>query len=323
MHITLGHVIGLLVLIWIVVTAVTAIYVAWQARRAERRHPPLGRFIEVNGVRLHYVERGQGQPVVLLHGNGTMVEDWAISGVLDQVAQRHRVIAFDRPGFGHSSRPRDRAWTPDLQAELLDKALHQLKVERPVVVGHSWGTMVAVALALNRPETVKGLVLLSGYYFPTPRLDFAMASLPSIPIVGDLMRYTVSPIMGGLFGNVIAKKIFAPAPVPRRFLSEFPMGLALRPSQIRASAEDAGLANPGARELSSRYDNLKMPIVIIAGTGDEIVDAQTQSARLHSVLSGSTMDLIQGLGHMIHYSAQQQIINAIAIAADTPSSNAA
>lgn len=323
MELTFLRVLGILVLIWVLASLATALFVAWRARKAERKHPPLGQFIEIDGVRLHYVERGQGQPVVLLHGNGTMVEDWAISGVLDQAAQRHRVIVFDRPGFGHSSRPRDRAWTPDAQSELLHKALRQLRIERSVVVGHSWGTMAALALALNHPDDVQGLVLLSGYYFPTPRFDFMLASLPAVPIVGDAMRYTVSPVLGLMFGPKIAEKIFAPAPVPKRFVSEFPTDLALRPSQIRASAEDAGLANPGATELSPRYEKLTVPTVILAGTGDQIVNSQEQSARLHSVLRGSKMELIEGVGHMIHYSAQQRIVNGIAIAADGTSPNAA
>ena len=96
-----------------------------QVKKAEAACPPKGRFITVDGVRLHYTERGRpdaAQTVVLLHGNGTMAEEFEISGLADLAAQRYRVIAFDRPGFGHSDRPRDRrgrrssrhdcCWTP-------------------------------------------------------------------------------------------------------------------------------------------------------------------------------------------------------------------
>ena len=122
------------------------------------------------GVRLHYVERGQGRPVVFLHGNGMMVEDMVISGVLRAAAEKsYRGIAIDRPGFGHSDRPRGSAWTAAAQAALLPRAFERLGIERPIVVGHSLGTMVALALALNHPHQVSGLVLASGYYFPTAR----------------------------------------------------------------------------------------------------------------------------------------------------------
>ena len=108
------------------------------ARRAERRHPPKSRFLTVDGVRLHYSDRGKGSPVVLIHGNAVTGDDWNTSGVADLLRRGHRVIIFDRPGFGHSERPRGRLWTADQQAELLRRALRQLDVGRPVVVGHSW-----------------------------------------------------------------------------------------------------------------------------------------------------------------------------------------
>src|SRR3954449_9570700 len=117
-----------------------ALYNSYRTRQVERRHPPAGRFIEIDGVRLHYLERGAGTPVVLIHGNVVTAEDWVLSGVLDRVAERHRVVAFDRPGYGHSERPRGSAWAAAAQAALVRRALARLGIERPVVVGHSWGT---------------------------------------------------------------------------------------------------------------------------------------------------------------------------------------
>ena len=139
-----------------------------QARNAERRHLPLGRFITVKGVRLHYVERGRGPAVVFIHGNGAMVDDFIISGVFGLAAEKYRAIVFDRPGFGHSERPGDRRWTASAQAALLPEMFKLLGIDRAIVVGHSWGTLVALALALDHPRLVSGLVLASGYYFPTP-----------------------------------------------------------------------------------------------------------------------------------------------------------
>src|SRR4051812_40267633 len=91
---------------------------AWLAVRqktaaAERSHPPEGKFIEVDGVRLHYLERGSGPALVLLHGNGVMAQDFQLSGLIDKLAQTHYVIAFDRPGFGYSDRPSSTDWTPE------------------------------------------------------------------------------------------------------------------------------------------------------------------------------------------------------------------
>src|SRR5439155_4912275 len=83
-----------------------------RSRTAQRDNPPVGKFIAIDGVKLHYLDEGQGPIVVLLHGNGTTLVDWMASGVVKHLAQHHRVIAFDRPGFGYTDRPRTRIWTP-------------------------------------------------------------------------------------------------------------------------------------------------------------------------------------------------------------------
>ena len=163
-----------------------------RTREAERKHPPLGRFLDVDGVRLHYIERGYGEPLVLIHGNGTLIQDFTIAGLVDRLSERYRVIVIERPGYGYSERPR-RLWTPRAHATLFQQALAQLGVEQAIVLGHSWGTMVAVALALQAPSLVRGLVLLSGYYFPTARADVALNLPLAAPVIGDALRHTVSP----------------------------------------------------------------------------------------------------------------------------------
>src|SRR3981081_2801502 len=128
--------------------AISAMVNRHLAKNAENDNPPAGQFLEVNGVRLHYVERGSGTPLVLLHGNGSMIQDFESSGLIDLAAKNCRVIVFDRPGFGHSDRPRNVVWTPAAQAELINTALHRLGIPHAIVLGHSWGASVAVALAL-------------------------------------------------------------------------------------------------------------------------------------------------------------------------------
>lgn len=227
------------------------------------------------------------------------------------MAKRYRVVVFDRPGFGHSGRPRGRVWTAKAQAELLRAALKELGIGRPLVVGHSWGTLVALALALEHPDEVSGLVLTSGYYFPTGRADVTLLSLPAIPLVGDVMRYTISPTLGRLLAPKLFRKVFAPVPVTAPFAAGFPTELALRPSQIRASAEDTASMIPAAAALSRRYGNLVLPIVIVAGTHDRIVDLEYQSRQLHGELPTSDLCVVEGGGHMIHHTAPHRISEAV------------
>jgi pimeloyl-ACP methyl ester carboxylesterase len=291
--------------------AAVALYAVLQARAAERKTPPIGRFIDIDGVRLHYIEQGQGDPVVLIHGNGTLIQDFTVSGLVDGLSGRHRVIVFDRPGFGYSTRPRSRIWTPLAQAEVLQKALDQLGVERPVVLGHSWGTLVAVALALQFPSRVRGLVLTSGYYFPTARLDVPLLSPPAIPVIGDIMRYTVSPLLGRLLLPRIIRRLFEPAPVPERFDRLFPKEMMLRPSQLRAAAADTALMIPAATELQVRYRELKMPTVIVTGADDKITDVGRQSERLYKTVPQSRFVALPSLGHMVHHLAPDEVMKAV------------
>ena len=197
----------------------------WLAKKAERRNPPIGRFITVEGVRLHYVERGTGTPLVLLHGNGSMIEDFQSSGLIDLAAKKYRVIAFDRPGFGHSGRPRSTIWTPAAQADLIAAALEEIGVPRAIVLGHSWGTLVALALAAKNPQKVQALILASGYYYPNARADVVILSPPAIPLIGDLLSHTISPLLSRLMWPVLLRKIFGPSPVPEKF-KEFPKEMA-------------------------------------------------------------------------------------------------
>ena len=286
------------------------------ARRAEREHPPRGGFIEVDGVRLHYTDRGAGRPVVLIHGNAVSGDDYDTSGVAGQLLETHRVIVFDRPGFGHSERPRGRVWTAAEQAALLHKALKQLGIERPVVVGHSWGAIVALALALRNRSDTAGLVLLSGYYFWTLRPDVPLVAAGAIPVLGDILRHTVSPWLGRLLMPLVKRAMFSPAPVTARFRREYSDAMALRPSQIRATSLDGVLMVPGALNLRGRYDDLRMPVVIMAGEGDKIV-FKRRAERLHAAIPGSVLRIVEGAGHMVHHTAPGLVAEAIRLIAGT------
>ncbi|RZA32363.1 MAG: alpha/beta hydrolase [Lysobacteraceae bacterium] len=285
-------------------------YVRSKTRQAERDNPPEGKFVEVDGVRLHYLDQGSGPTLVLLHGNGVYSKDFQTSGLLQQAAQHYRVIAFDRPGFGYSERPRSTIWTPDKQAALLHRALEQIGVESAIVAGHSWGTMVALAMGLQQPDFVRGLVLLSGYYYPSMRLDWATSTQPAIPIVGDVLRYTVSPLVARALWRPLTKRMFAPKPIDKRF-DAFPVWMALRPKQLRAAAAETAMMIPSAAMLARRYAELKVPSVVVAGTKDRIADAGHNSERLYERLPLGTLELEPCVGHMTHYADADKVMAAI------------
>lgn len=289
----------------------TALLNARRTNATERENPPIGNFVTVDGVRLHYLVKGEGSPILLIHGNGTMIQDWIASGVMDRLAEKHRVIAFDRPGFGYSERPRSRIWTPAAQARLLAKALDELGEKKMKVVGHSFGTLVALEMALDHPEQVSSVVLLGGYYYPSVRGDVVFAAPPAIPLLGDVMRYTISPLIGGAMKPRIDAKLFDPAPVAESWSEEFPFQLTLRPAQIRAEAAEAAMMIPAAAALANRVSELSLPMAIVAGRGDDVVDTSAQSERLAEAVPGSVLTIVEGAGHMVHHTAPDEIVRAI------------
>jgi len=285
----------------LLVTAAVAVKAS--ARQAEVANPPIGRFVTVDGVRLHIVERGDGPPLVLIHGNGSMVEDFLSSPLVDAAARRFRVILVDRPGFGHSDRPGDRSWTPELQADLLARLFDRLGIEQPIVLGHSWGALVAVAMAIRHPGRIRSVVLASGYFFPTAR------------VVGTALRHTIAPLLARAIWPTLMAKIFGPREEPRGFRLGFPKAMALRPSQLRAAAAESAMMVPAAARLAPQYAGIGIPAVIVAGRHDRLVDTPSQSRRLAGVIPGARYQDVDGVGHMIHHCEPAAVLAAIDLAA--------
>jgi pimeloyl-ACP methyl ester carboxylesterase len=273
---------------------------------ASAEQPSPFNFITVEQTRLRYLDKGSGDPVVLLHGNGSMIEDFLASGIFEHAAPGHRLIAFDRPGFGYSERPRGRSWGPAEQARLLLRTLADLQAERPIVVGHSWGALVALAMALQGPDAVAGLVLMSGYYYPARRND--TMSVPPFPFAGEALGHALRRMMA----PDTLRRVFAPRGVPERFSRAYPLRLAMRPSQMRAVDEEAGILRMAARALSPFYGDVRVPVHLIAGSDDRIVDTDQHSARLHRELAASTFLRVPYCGHMVHHAVPEQVAAAVA-----------
>ena len=144
--------------------AASFFYVRSKARQAEAENPPQGQFIEVDGVRLHYLERGSGPPLVMLHGNGILANDFDTSGLLDEAAAKYRVIAFNRPGYGYSERPRTTLWTPAAQASADPQGLaangHRTTHCPGPLVGHAGSAVHGARLSRRRARPGAALRLL-------------------------------------------------------------------------------------------------------------------------------------------------------------------
>jgi pimeloyl-ACP methyl ester carboxylesterase len=166
-------------------------------------------------------------------------------------------------------------------------------------------------MAAGGAADVRGLVLVSGYYYPSVRADVALAAPAALPVLGDVLGYTISPLTARLLLKRSVEAMFAPAPMPADFFDVIPREMLLRPVQIRAEAEDAAFMIPAAAQLSAHYSDLKMPVSIFAGAKDKVVDPESNSARLHQAVSHSTLVVAPEAGHMVHYAIAGEIVEAI------------
>jgi pimeloyl-ACP methyl ester carboxylesterase len=280
-------------------------------RSAESAHPPLGRVVDVDDVRLHVLEEGEGPPVLYLHGNGGMIQEVQATGLVELISRDHRLIVVDRPGFGHSSRPRARSWTPEEQADLISKLLSKLGASPAIIIGHSWGAMVATAMAIHHGAHVRGLVLVGGYFYPTERLDSILSSFAATPVVGDVIRHTVGPLFGRISAPAAISHVFAPDAVTIRFEEMYPVSLAVRSSQLRAVSEETTEMAAAAARLCTKYKQIHCPVEILAGSADAMVDVG-QSTRLARELSSAHLEIFEQRGHMLPHIMPLAVVAAMA-----------
>jgi pimeloyl-ACP methyl ester carboxylesterase len=154
-------------------------------------------------------------------------------------------------------------------------------------------------------------VLLSGYYNPTVRADALLVAPAAAPVVGDVLRYTVSPLFGAATLPLLVKGMFAPLPVPERFRNGFSHGMALRPWQIRAEAQDGATMAFGVAAMRDHYPDLRMPVAIMVGSEDRVVDVGRHSIRLHEQIPHSELRVVPGVGHMVHHAVPDEVAQMI------------
>ena len=133
----------------------------------------------------------------------------------------------------------------------------------------------------------------------------------ALPVLGDVMRYTVTAVSGRMMIETLVKGMFAPKDVPSEFFPVLVREMMLRPVQIRANAEDAAFMIPQAQASNERHGELQMPVTIIVGAQDLVIDVEAHSTRLHRDVPHSKLIVVQGAGHMVHYAAPETVVAAV------------
>ena len=278
-----------------------------------RRYPPTGQLVVVDGVALHVVDFGvtasRALPVVVIHGASGNLEE-ARLGLAGALSGR-RTLYVDRPGHGHSSRGGLGAEAPADQARLIAGAMDALGIPRAIVVGHSWGASVAAALAVERPDRVAGLVLVSPATHPWPGGVAWYHHIAKRPFLGRLFTATVALPLGLLLLKPGARAVFMPEPMPDRYVERGRIALTLTPGSFRANSLDIWHFKANVTAMAPRYREIKAPVVVVTGDQDSVVAPWIHTDSLVRDIAGAEKILISGAGHMPHHAHASVIAEAV------------
>ncbi|MFB6373916.1 MAG: alpha/beta fold hydrolase [Bradymonadaceae bacterium] len=247
--------------------------------------PEQASYMELSQARVRYLDRGKGSPVVFLHGFGSSIEAWA--EVLPKIRKKHRVIALDLKGFGWSGRP-EGDYSPEAQAKLVFELLDELGVDETAVVAHSWGSSVALKMALMQSDRIRRLALYGSWVYA--------AQLPSSFYWARAKG--IGEAMYGLFYDQLPNEKLAAAFYDRSELTQeyvdYVKKLLGRPGTTAAAL--AAVRGQHYETLQKKYSTIEQPTLLLWGREDNVAHLR-YGERLVRDLPNAELKVYPRCGH--------------------------
>ncbi len=276
---------------------------------ANTAFPPEGQIITVDGLRVHAYVAGSGPDLILIHGASGNLRDFTFS-LIPKLTDRYRIVAFDRPGLGWSDPlPADNT-NPAAQAAHLRRAADQLEVENPIVLGHSYGGAVAMAWALDNPDTA-ALVLVSAATMPWDGGIWYMHNVMGNPIGARTAVPLITAFAGNATAETAIRDIFKPDTMPEGYLENIGASLTMRRTSLQINSAQVANLKPFIIAMRARYPELTLPIEAIHGDTDTIVPLRVHSGPLSEVLPNVHLTVLPNTGHMPHHAQEAQVLATI------------
>jgi pimeloyl-ACP methyl ester carboxylesterase len=265
--------------------------------------------ITVDGHVCSVVDRGQGAPVVALHGLGSIASE--IAAPLLPLAARHRLFVPDRPGYGGSASIAADPLPPEAQARWLRGVLRHAGVRRPIIVAHSIAAAVALCFAMDFPDDVAGLVFLAPFCRPTRPRSWPLLRLALLPLVGGAIRRTLYRPITRLFSPSLMQSAFAPNPVPP-YLAALPVPDLVTPEALPTMGAELNGFNATMMRRCFGLRGLHVPSVVLAGEADRTAPPERHARWLAKRLPDASFRQLQGVGHMVQHVRPDAVIDAVA-----------
>jgi pimeloyl-ACP methyl ester carboxylesterase len=247
------------------------------------------KFVEIEGMRIHYRDEGAGSPLVLLHGFGSSLYTW--DGWVRQLAGTRRLIRLDLPGFGLTGPAPDGDYTAERYVHVVAALLDSLGVECTDIAGNSMGGRTALMFALEHPERVRKLILVdAGGFAPMPPPP--LFRLAQTPILGPWMilhvtpRFVVRRNLEGVYGD--------PSRLTNAVVDRY-WTLARRAGNRGAML--ARITGPPDPKLADRLGELKLPVLIQWGKLDRWIPL-SDAYGFHRGIVGAELRIYPGAGHV-------------------------
>ncbi len=267
------------------------------------------KFVEVNGLNVHYKTYGQGEPTfILLHGFGASVFSW--HEVTDPLSEFGTVIAYDRPAFGLTERPLEwegeSPYGPQAQVDIVIGLMDELGVEKAILVGNSAGGTVSMQVALQYPERVEALILVDAAVYAgggAPSWSRPILKTPQMNHVGPLIARQLQA-QGVEF---IKTAWHDPSKITQDIFDGYQKPLQIENWdkalwQLTVASEESGLVE--------RLAEITMPTLVITGDDDRIVPTE-QSLRLADELPNAELKVIAQSGHLPHEEKPVEFMQAV------------
>ena len=286
-----------------------------KSAQAVKKFPVTGKLLNVNGTNIHATVIGAGPDLVMIHGSSGNLRDFTTS-LAPRLAKTYRVVLIDRPGLGHSDSFDPNGETLRDQALMLRDAALQIGVQKPLVLGHSFGGAVALAWALHAPDNLSGLILLSAPSHPWPTGLSAFYKAMSAPLLGPFASLLISAFASEKAIQKSLTETFQPQPVPQGYRASLGIELYLRPPTLLSNARQRRILKQQIREMAPNYPKITAPVEILHGTSDDIVSFELHAKALARDIPTATLTELKGMGHMPHHCDQDAVRSAINRAAE-------
>ena len=270
---------------------------SWERHAAVLPFADRSEFAEVDGVRIHYQEFGEknAPPVLMIHGYSASTATW--NNAAPRLAEAgFRVFVVDLIGFGFSEKPAWSDYTFDTQARMIVRLMNRLGIGRATLIGSSYGGGVAAAVALDNPERVEKLVLVSAACNDEVR-NFAITKLITLPVVGDVF----TPFLTGSKTYIKARLRSSLNSANYHLIDEDRIAGIMRPLQS-ADAHRAllvSLKNWHAERIERNAPNIKQPTLLIWGANDKVIPIHN-GRTLHRLIPNSQLVVFKNCGHLPH-----------------------